>query len=105
MACVRYIIVNSLHKGDKKDDEEDDDDNNNNNTRAEIRLSVFDYINDWQPKEHPSISERGTNSTLAQSARTGPESHVASCSVGTGFYSEGDKKPRRKFKPLAAIYR
>jgi hypothetical protein len=27
----RYIIVNTLHKGDTKGDENDDDDNNNNN--------------------------------------------------------------------------
>jgi hypothetical protein len=35
MVCFRYIIVNTLHKGDNKDDEDDDDDddddNNNNN--------------------------------------------------------------------------
>jgi hypothetical protein len=30
MVCFRYIIVNTLHKGDKKDDDDDDDDNNNN---------------------------------------------------------------------------
>jgi hypothetical protein len=26
MVCFRYIIVNTLHKGDKKDDDDDDDD-------------------------------------------------------------------------------
>jgi hypothetical protein len=38
MVCCRYIIVNTLHKGDNKDDDDydyddddDDDDNNNNN--------------------------------------------------------------------------
>jgi ABC-type nickel/cobalt efflux system permease component RcnA len=37
MVGCRYIIVNTLHKGDNKDDDdddddyEDDDDNNNNN--------------------------------------------------------------------------
>jgi len=32
MVCFRYVIVNTLHKGDKKyDDNNDDDDNNNNN--------------------------------------------------------------------------
>jgi len=29
MVCFRYIIVNTLHKGDKKDDDDEDDDNNN----------------------------------------------------------------------------
>ena len=29
MVCFRYVIVNTLHKGDNKDD---DDDNNNNDT-------------------------------------------------------------------------
>jgi len=34
MVCVRYIIVNTLHKGDNKDnDNDDDDDDNNNNNR------------------------------------------------------------------------
>jgi hypothetical protein len=32
IVCFRYIIVNTLHKGDNKDD--DDDDNNNNNNAA-----------------------------------------------------------------------
>ena len=34
MVCFRYIIVNTLHKGDNRDDDnddDDDDDNNNNN--------------------------------------------------------------------------
>jgi hypothetical protein len=33
MVCFRYIIVNTLHKGDNKDD---DDDNNNNNNESQI---------------------------------------------------------------------
>jgi len=31
MVCCKYIIVNTLHKGDNKDDDDDDDNNNNNN--------------------------------------------------------------------------
>jgi hypothetical protein len=31
LACFRYIIVNTLHTGDKKDDDDDDDKDNNNN--------------------------------------------------------------------------
>ena len=31
MVCVRYIIVNTLHKGDNDDDDDDEDNNNNNN--------------------------------------------------------------------------
>jgi hypothetical protein len=29
MVCFRYIIVNTLHKGDNKDKDDDDDNNNN----------------------------------------------------------------------------
>ena len=29
MVCFRYIIVNTLHKGDNKDDDDDDDNNYN----------------------------------------------------------------------------
>jgi hypothetical protein len=32
MVCFRYIIVNTMHNGDKKDD----DDNNNNNLNARM---------------------------------------------------------------------
>jgi hypothetical protein len=31
VACFRYIIVNTLYKGEKDKDDDDDDDNNNNN--------------------------------------------------------------------------
>ena len=31
MVCFWYIIVNTLHKGDKKDDDDNDNSNNNNN--------------------------------------------------------------------------
>ena len=31
MVYFRYIIVNTLHKGDNDDDDDDDDDDNNNN--------------------------------------------------------------------------
>jgi hypothetical protein len=31
MVDYRYVIVNTLHKGDNKDDDDDDDDDNNNN--------------------------------------------------------------------------
>jgi len=31
MVCVRYIIVNTVHKSDDRDDDDDDDNNNNNN--------------------------------------------------------------------------
>ena len=36
MVCFRYIIVNTLHKGDNKDDDDDDDDDNNNNNNNHI---------------------------------------------------------------------
>jgi len=41
----RYIIVNTLHKGDDKDDEDDydDDDDNNNNTNNNNKF-LHDYI-------------------------------------------------------------
>jgi len=31
MVCFRYIIVNTLHKGDNKDNNDDDNNNNDNN--------------------------------------------------------------------------
>ena len=31
MICFRYVIVNTLHKGDNKYNDDDDDNNNNNN--------------------------------------------------------------------------
>ena len=32
LSCLlRYVIVNTLQKGDSKDDDDDDDNNNNNN--------------------------------------------------------------------------
>jgi hypothetical protein len=39
MVCFRYIIVNTLHKGDNKDD--DDDDNNNNNKGFSAYLTTL----------------------------------------------------------------
>jgi len=30
MVCFRYIIVNTVHRGDNKDADDDDDDNNFN---------------------------------------------------------------------------
>jgi len=52
MVCFRYIIVNTLHKGDKKDDDDggggdddDDDDNNNNNN---TRMSKICKIIQWE---------------------------------------------------------
>jgi hypothetical protein len=36
MVCFRYIIINTLHTGDKKeeDDDNNDDNNNNNNNKS-----------------------------------------------------------------------
>ena len=31
MGCFRFIIVNTLHKGDDDDDDDDKNNNNNNN--------------------------------------------------------------------------
>jgi len=31
VGCLRYMIVNTLLKGDDDDDDDDDDNNNNNN--------------------------------------------------------------------------
>ena len=41
MVCFRYIIVNSVRKGDNRDDDsndddDNDDDDNNNNTLTQI---------------------------------------------------------------------
>jgi hypothetical protein len=40
MICFRYIIVNTLHKGDNKDD--DDDDSNNNNCAECCNVTVLE---------------------------------------------------------------
>jgi hypothetical protein len=38
--CFRYVIVNTLHKGYKKDDDDDDDDDNNNNNNKHLSAST-----------------------------------------------------------------
>ena len=44
MVCFRYIIVNTLHKGDEKDDDDNyDDDNNNNNNNNNIKTLQQKY--------------------------------------------------------------
>ena len=42
MVCFRYVIVNTLYKGDSKDDNNDDDGNYNNNNNN-ILLQCFFY--------------------------------------------------------------
>jgi hypothetical protein len=37
MVGFRYVIVNTVHKGDNKDDVDDDDGNNNNNNNNSRR--------------------------------------------------------------------
>ena len=50
MVCFRYVIVNTLHKGDNMDDDDDDDDDNNNNnnnvyrTQTHLRWSPDDRL-------------------------------------------------------------
>ena len=41
MVCFRYIIVNTLQKGDNKDDDDDDDNNNNNNNNGNLKFSAW----------------------------------------------------------------
>ena len=48
MVCFRYVIVNTLHKGDDKDDDDDDDDdddNNNNNNNNDNNNKAFKWNN------------------------------------------------------------
>jgi hypothetical protein len=47
MVCLRYVVVNIVHKGDDRDDDSDDDDddddddnNNNNNNNNNCRLKA-----------------------------------------------------------------
>ena len=40
MVCYRYIIVNTLHKGDNRDDDDDDDDDDNNNNNNNNNSTV-----------------------------------------------------------------
>jgi hypothetical protein len=42
MVCFRYVLVNTLHKGD--DDDDDDDDNNNNNTKQALKWLATDTV-------------------------------------------------------------
>jgi hypothetical protein len=42
MVCFRYIIVNTLHKGDNRDDDDDDDDDDTTITTKS--LSVTDVV-------------------------------------------------------------
>jgi hypothetical protein len=46
MVCLRYIIVNALHKGDNKDkdDDDDDDDNDDNNNNSLCHILMFSVI-------------------------------------------------------------
>ena len=48
MVCFRYIIVNTLHKGDNKDDDDDDDNNNNNNNNNNFLTSLFSAMSTSQ---------------------------------------------------------
>jgi len=47
MVCFRYIIVNTVHKGDYKDDDNDNDNNNNNNNNltAILRAEISSLTN------------------------------------------------------------
>jgi len=52
MVCFRHIIINTLHKGDKKDDnDDDDDDNNNNNNNSDQSEQEFNLssVKNWVP--------------------------------------------------------
>ena len=55
MVCFRYIIVNTLHKGDNKDDDDDDDDNDDNNKFIHYYImnklaSIFILISTYELK-------------------------------------------------------
>ena len=40
VVCCRYVIVNTVHKGDNKDDY-DNNNNNNNNNNARIAATIY----------------------------------------------------------------
>ena len=40
-ACLMYVNVHTLCKGDNRDDDDDDDDNNNNNVLLSVPLSFW----------------------------------------------------------------
>jgi predicted nuclease with TOPRIM domain len=42
MVCFRYIIVNTLQKGDRNDDDDSDNNNNNNNNNT---TNIAEYLN------------------------------------------------------------
>jgi hypothetical protein len=41
MVCFRYIIVNTLHKGDNKGNDDGNNNNNNNNNTAGLLLLLL----------------------------------------------------------------
>jgi hypothetical protein len=41
MVCFRYVIVNTLHKGDNRDDDDDDNNNNNDNNTCYVVRKFF----------------------------------------------------------------
>ena len=46
-----HIILNTLHKGDKKDDDDDDNNNNNNNNNSDQSEQEFNLssVKNWVP--------------------------------------------------------
>jgi len=58
MVCFRYIIVNTLHKGDKNYNNSNSNNNNNNNTGLDVDRSLPSGVedkNEWSFKSSPPI--------------------------------------------------
>jgi hypothetical protein len=78
LACVRYVIVNIMHKSNNNN-------NNNDNNNNLGRVSVVG-IETGYGLDGSEIESRweARNSALDQA---GPGVHLASCTVGTGSLS------------------
>ena len=62
MVCFRYVIVNTLRKGDNRydDDDDDNDDNNNNNNSKSFRKYLSDIPGNRDVKELQKTAILGT---------------------------------------------
>ena len=66
MVCFRYIVVNIVHVGDKRDDDDDDDNNNNllsYNLYSEIHIKAL--LNSYVTSVKGLFSFPGSSLTVA----------------------------------------
>jgi hypothetical protein len=62
MVCCRYIIVNTVHKGDNKDN------NNNNNNNSAVMVAIVTRATYTTKTSHPTIHPKSLT-PFAESGR------------------------------------